>query len=523
MSTGAYLIPSGFKEGTSLFVRAMSWGYSDNGGSPATSLPSGAHQMIFINEEEPVFSNTKKTLISPTCNNGGFDIAGTHPEEFEDWRSSSQATSQVEYDSAGAYSGAGALRFDVVNGNIIYVTNKKAVVTSGDTIEYEFWAKASDGTKKIAIQCGQNWYSHDATTEWQKFTGSFIANGDNILMIRKTSVVSYSLWVDNLTVRAISPDNVTGYYDSFENLGTLYPCGAIPTLGYLATFIKPDYTSGFYISESHRYNTWPANVSGSGSASGFLSKLQEQPQGTLLVLSTNDEPASTSNIFKEELENNWGAEYIKHVAATGTAELENGPNGNPKFRSSYVLVASKGQGKIYEDYANSGEGPVGFCGWVKNKAYETGMWYTESDAYFGGSQTTAYARTSIDWGDYDADTSIHAVGFFKTERAGRYIFELKGTDVSYFWFGDQSASGFDNSNYNIKLPGGAGVQTGYYTGNLQGNTYYPFRLQHGFEDSGGVCRLYYKYQDEEFSSELPVYHINYQTGSDYLGSYISSP
>lgn len=57
--------------------------------------------------------------------------------------------------------------------------------------------------------------------------------------------------------------------------------------------------------------------------------------GHLLVLTTYDEPNNNKSYFNTNLKNNFGATMIDNLA----------------FRYCYLLVAVKGKGVIYEDYA----------------------------------------------------------------------------------------------------------------------------------------------------------------------------
>jgi hypothetical protein len=61
--------------------------------------------------------------------------------------------------------------------------------------------------------------------------------------------------------------------------------------------------------------------------------------GQLLVLTTYDEPDNNKSFFNTNLKNNFGATMIDSLA----------------FRYCYLLVAVKGKGVIYEDFAVSTE------------------------------------------------------------------------------------------------------------------------------------------------------------------------
>lgn len=681
MSDNAYLIPSGFKEGTNLFVRAMSWGNSDNGGSPASSLPSGAHQMLLLNEGDPLYFPVKTEHVSPTKANGGFESGGGgFPDVLaswsEDWDGSTNTGTSTGYlDTSEKYDGNSSLRINF-NGadNENWVRIWKSYVEIGETGRMTFYAKTSgpaggvnvrnirygdghtgvnvtetswrkysfiweqtsdastgplmipsasgqtfwidnltieslnppsynqkvidysfyngsfesddagvlkywttgatpssdisidtsefyDGSQSLRIDldgssnyawarldnlplisgrqftvtyygkasgygggfAGVQWDSElggghygpqNFTSGWQKYSFSDVGSGHRLRLGRRASSTANSkIWIDKIEVTVEAKYE----YDSFYNLGTPYYDTANESRGYLATFLRPYYESGFSVSERWKYDTYTAGGSGAASASGLLAKLQEQPPNTLLVLSTNDEPSTNADIFQTELEQNWGATKIKHVATTGgSPETELGPSGNPKYRSSYVLVSSKNRGKIFEDYANSGEGPVGFYGWVKDKKYETGAWYNESTGYLSSGQTiTSYPKSSLDWSSFGTNMTANMAGFFKTSSAGTYKFRLSSDDASFFYLGAQSASGWNTGNANIELNGFHAEETGYYTGELVANTYYPFRVHWGNAGGSGILKLYYKFENEDWTNELPVYHLNYHTGDYY--------
>jgi len=496
---------------------SFTWEQTSDSSTGPLMIPSASGEVLWLDNlviESRDVPKYYETLISPEVYNGGFEETGAGG--FEYWTEGASASSTVNRDTSDSYSGSASLRFDLDGGgNYAYARLDSLPLISGRPFTLTYYAKSTNGAglQWDSELGGGHYNSVNLTSGWQQYSFSETGSGHRIRVARKAgSAGNSSIWVDNIVVKV----ERSGNYDSFENLGTISNDTLNTNRGYLATFLKPQYESGFYISERWKYDTFTTGDSGSACASGLLSKLQEQPQGTLLVLSTNDEPAENADIFKAELENNWGAEYIKHVAATGTAELENGPNGNPKFRSSYILIASKGQKKIYEDYANSGEGPVGFCGWIKNKAYETGIWYQEITGYLSsGVPDTGYAKDSIDWGSYGENQTVSAGGFFKTTSAGSYIFRVASDDASYMWLGDKSASGWNTGNAEISLGGFHAAQTGYYTGELEANTYYPIRFQYGNGVGTGEFRVYYRYENDAFSPYLPYYHINYQTGLNY--------
>jgi len=295
-------------------------------------------------------------------------------------------------------------------------------------------------------------------------------------------------------------NNANQTYGTFTALGTTGSSTQNPARGYLASFLIPT-ISGWSLESQWKYDTWAPNGSGATEASGLLDKLQSQNNNTLLILSTRDEPYSNSSIFTGELVRNWGA-----AAITGM-----------NSRSSYVLVAVKNKKAIYEEMATSGNGPVGFCGWIKRRDYESGIWYTETDAYMGGALTTGYATSVINRTGMNADESIHAYGFFKTTLAGDYSIKLVCSGVAALWLGDFAASGYTTGNAQISI---SGDTSGAYNFTLSGNTAYPFRLQYGTEVNSGSCILYQKFENEAYSTTLPVKHIYYQTG---VGAYASWP
>ena len=340
MSSESYLIASGFSERTSLFLRSMAWGSSDNGGSPSTTLPEGSHQMSIIKEGSPT-------------------------------------------------------------------------------------------------------------------------------------------------------------YNTFANLGTNSPQTSVSTRGYLATFLQPSATAGWEITESWKYDT----TTGTAAAYELLEKLKEQEPNTLLLLSTKDDASTNSSIFVNELKEHWGA--------TKTVELSAGQV------SSYVLVAAKGKKKIYEEYADSGQGPVGFCGWLKNKAYPTGGWYVPNGISGLGYQADSFSDT------FASNEYAEIQGLFKTNRAGEYKFSMASNYSALFWLGEEAVSGSQYSNTKIGMLAGG---SGEHIEELLANTYYPLKIVYSNTSSTGYCNFKYAFENEPLQTQLPLYSIEYQKnlisyyGSSYFGS-----
>jgi len=135
-----------------------------------------------------------KILVGPTIENGGFEIAGSGTD-FEGWVSTEIGSSTVDRDTSEKYSGSASLRLTVVSGGNVYV-NKTGLITAGKNYRYSFWGKCSDTTKTLGVQ-NTTIYEHTLTTSWQRFTGSFVGQTSNFLLIRRTFSLTYNIWVDN--------------------------------------------------------------------------------------------------------------------------------------------------------------------------------------------------------------------------------------------------------------------------------------------------------------------------------------
>jgi hypothetical protein len=299
--------------------------------------------------------------------------------------------------------------------------------------------------------------------------------------------------------------NETGQvYNTFQSLGTGWSGNVSDTRGWLASFWTHDF-SGWKNEDIVRYD----NFGGADAATGLRDKLISQPPNTMLVLSTRDEPFTNFGAFSGELAANWGATEI-----TGL-----------EYRGAYTLIASKGHGKIYEQITGSGSG-VGFAGWIKSRDYETGLYWEQYNAYFSDNIPSISSMTvtgsgysqGADWATWPTGTTYQTVGFYKTVGAGTYSFKLISDDASYFWIGEEATSGYTTGNSNIDLGGSHAPLTGYYTGELSGNMFYPIRIIFGNNTGGGLLTFSAKYENDLYAEDLEgsVYNINYQTTPEYM-------
>jgi hypothetical protein len=293
---------------------------------------------------------------------------------------------------------------------------------------------------------------------------------------------------------------------TFTNWPVKHPSSQAEQRGYWATFLKHDIT-GWKTGESIKYDTFGTN--GNAVASGLLSKLKEQTRDTVLLLTTLDEPYENVSIFKEELKNNWDAELIDNLG----------------YRGSYILVSSRGNGKIYESIATgAGEGPIGFCGWINNKEYNDGFYYADYELSFTNlSELVDPSISGAYLGDMTFQNSNDVfsrqyVGFFKTRESGDYSFRISSDGNGYLWLGNEASSGYSLSNEDIESN-----STSYVTGefNLNGNTYYPIRYIYKNPTIGNwAYTLQHKFENNAFSSNFTdwIYHSNHQKTIEYLTS-----
>jgi hypothetical protein len=306
--------------------------------------------------------------------------------------------------------------------------------------------------------------------------------------------------------------NINGHpidYNGFASLGNNYPSNVAENRGYLVSFFNRDgfsWTTGD-IWNFDTYGAGQGSAAGLESATGLRNILADQPRGTLMLMSTLDEPENNSAPFSGELINNWFADSWTGVG----------------FQGSYTLVSVKNVGKIYEEVATAGNGPVGFCGWIKEREYSAGLWAVDYDDYhfdtipIGAAVDSSVSVSNALFTVLDAPSSKDVRGFFKSRRSGDYTFKLSSFDGGYFWIGDFAASGFLSGNSNIPLGGTHAVQNGYYTVNLDSNTYYPIRVLGGNNVGTGFLALEVKYENEASYYHLDgwVYHNNHMQTAFY--------
>jgi len=286
-------------------------------------------------------------------------------------------------------------------------------------------------------------------------------------------------------------------------------CAGSNSQGMMATFFHKDAT-GWYTGASTG-SCAVYDLETLSEISTMYQRLVDQPPNTLMVMSSFNTPLCQDSSFTGELIANWGATEFPNYA------LEDG--------STYMLVAVKNRGKIYENSEAEGDGPIGFAGWINNIEYNTGLYWERYNTYFYDTvplaNHTAISSGFIDTIGYSTNLATFTdqyVGYFKTRESGRYDFRLASNNHSYFWLGEFATAGY--KTYNADIYDAGGPQYSYTTASftLLGNTYYPIRIIHGDESLTEELYFQFRYNDNAFQSGMSGYlfHSDHMLTTEYM-------
>jgi hypothetical protein len=158
-----------------------------------------------------------------------------------------------------------------------------------------------------------------------------ISYGPTLTIVPGIASVATSRPVLHLSLSS-SGGNLGGNYSHVVTSkgNVLYSGG--PNRSYRVSSYGINSSTGAYVNVSNAALDVYGSTTDATAMNTFLNNMKI---GELLVMTTYDEPSNNSNYFNTNLISNFGATLINNLA----------------FRYCYLLVAVKGKGVIYEDFA----------------------------------------------------------------------------------------------------------------------------------------------------------------------------
>jgi hypothetical protein len=138
-------------------------------------------------------------LISDSLNNGGFE-SWSSATNAASWSESKTGSSTVNRESTDPNEGTYCCRIDIDGSNSYCAVQINSLVTAGDVIDYEFYARATGGNWKAGGDAGADATVIAPSTSWTKYTGRITIASSTKWIFSRNSSTSQSLYIDSVKV-----------------------------------------------------------------------------------------------------------------------------------------------------------------------------------------------------------------------------------------------------------------------------------------------------------------------------------
>jgi len=173
---------------------------SGSDGSPIVfgAYGTGVDPIIDGSDTVSTWTSVNDLLVTGATLNGNLETWTDEntPGSWSKYQSGTSTITRSTTVHAGTY--ACAMYIDASNSNV-YI-DFHTLLTVGKTYEYSFWAYAPTPRQlRVGCTAGSNYDTHDITSSWAQFTGSFVAD-DDLFGMQRVWANANTIYIDDVII-----------------------------------------------------------------------------------------------------------------------------------------------------------------------------------------------------------------------------------------------------------------------------------------------------------------------------------